>query len=309
MPDSRILVTGGAGFIGSHLVDALLARGHAVRVLDNLSSGRQANLPLHDPRLEVLVGDVADPAAVQAALSGCTAVAHLAAVASVQASVEDPVATHRSNFIGTLNVCEAMREQGVRRVLFASSAAVYGQNGEGEAIGEETPKAPLTPYAADKLASEYYLDFYRRQHDLEPAIFRFFNIFGPRQDPSSPYSGVISIFVERARAGRPITLFGDGEQTRDFVYVADLIGLLVQALERPQVEAGAVNVGLGRATSLNQLLAALGELLGGLPEVVRTAPRAGDIRHSLADNRRLLARFELSQPTSIRAGLERLLAG
>ncbi|WP_455232545.1 NAD-dependent epimerase/dehydratase family protein [Geopseudomonas aromaticivorans] len=307
MAESRVLVTGGAGFIGSHLVDALLARGHAVRVLDNLSTGKRNNLPLDNPRLELVVGDVADAAALRAALAGCTAVAHLAAVASVQASVDDPVSTHQSNFIGTLNLCEAMREQGVRRVLFASSAAVYGQNGEGEAIDEDTPKAPLTPYAADKLASEYYLDFYRRQHGLTPAIFRFFNIFGPRQDPSSPYSGVISIFTERALAGLPITVFGDGEQTRDFVYVADLVGLLVQALELPQVEPGAVNVGLNRATSLNQLLVALGELLGGLPPVTYGAARPGDIRHSRADNRRMLGRFALPEPTPIKTGLAGLL--
>jgi UDP-glucose 4-epimerase len=307
MPDSRILVTGGAGFIGSHLVDALLSRGHAVRVLDNLSTGKRGNLPLHDPRLELVEGDVADMATLRAALAGCTAVAHLAAVASVQASVDDPVGTHQSNFIGTLNLCEAMREQGVRRVLFASSAAVYGQNGEGTAIDEDTPKAPLTPYAADKLASEYYLDFYRRQHGLEPAVFRFFNIFGSRQDPSSPYSGVISIFAERAQAGLPITVFGDGEQTRDFVYVADLVALLVQALEAPQVAAGAVNVGLNRATSLNQLLAALAEILGGLPPVSHAEARPGDIRHSRADNGRLLARFVFPEPTPLRDGLARLL--
>jgi UDP-glucose 4-epimerase len=307
MSDSLILVTGGAGFIGSHLADALLARGHRVRVLDNLSTGKRANLPLDNPRLELIEGDVADIGAVQAALAGCTAVAHLAAVASVQASVDDPVGTHQSNFIGTLNLCEAMREQGVRRVLFASSAAVYGQNGEGTAIDEDTPKAPLTPYAADKLASEHYLDFYRRQHGLEPAIFRFFNIFGPRQDPSSPYSGVISIFAERALAGLPISVFGDGEQTRDFVYVADLVTLLVQALEAPQVEAGAVNVGLDRATSLNQLLAALADILGNLPPVTHGEARAGDIRHSRADNRRLLARFVFPEPTPLRDGLARLL--
>lgn len=309
MSDTRILVTGGAGFIGSHLVDALLARGHGVRVLDNFSSGRHANLPSGHPALDVLTGDVADPAALEAAMAGCTAVVHLAAVASVQASVDDPVTTHRSNFLGTLNVCEAMRRHGVRRVLFASSAAVYGQNGEGQAIGEDTPKAPLTPYAADKLASEHYLDFYRRQHGLEPAIFRFFNIFGPRQDPSSPYSGVISIFVERARAGRPISVFGDGEQTRDFVYVADLVELLLQALAAPQLEPGAVNVGLGRATSLNQLLALLGERLGGLPPVEYAAARPGDIRHSRADNTRLLQRYRLAAPTSMADGLARLLAG
>lgn len=304
---SPVLVTGGAGFIGSHLVDALLARGYAVRVLDNLSTGKRANLPLDNPRLELIEGDVADAALVRRAVAGCRAVAHLAAVASVQASVDDPVATHQSNFIGTLNVCEAMREAGVRRVLFASSAAVYGNNGEGQAIDEDTPKAPLTPYAADKLASEHYLDFYRRQHGLEPAVFRFFNIFGPRQDPSSPYSGVISIFTERALAGTPITVFGDGEQTRDFVYVGDLVKVLVQAVELPQVAAGAVNVGLNRATSLNQLLGAIREVLGGLPEVRHAEARSGDIRHSRADNRRLLERFAFAEPTSIRDGLARLL--
>lgn len=189
MFERPILITGGAGFIGSHLTDALLARGYRVRVLDNPSTGKRDNLPLDDERVELLEGDAADAATLAAALKGCAAVAHLAAVASVQASVDDPVATHQSNFIATLNLCEAMREQGVKRVVFASSAAVYGQNGEGTAIDEDTPKSPLTPYASDKLASEYYLDFYRRQHGLEPAIFRFFNVYGPRQDPSSPYSG------------------------------------------------------------------------------------------------------------------------
>lgn len=302
-----ILVTGGAGFIGSHLVDALLAQGHAVRVLDNLSTGKRSNLPLDNPRLMLLVGDVADAALVRQAVEGCAAVAHLAAVASVQASVEDPVSTHQSNFIGTLNVCEAMREHGVRRVLFASSAAVYGQNGEGEAIAEDTPKSPLTPYAADKLASEHYLDFYRRQHDLQPVVFRFFNIFGPRQDPSSPYSGVISIFCERAQACLPISVFGDGEQTRDFFYVADLVRLLLQGLNMPDTPVGAVNVGLSQATSLNQLLAAIEQVLGGLPTVTYAPARSGDIRHSRADNRRLLQRYELEAITPLATGLAALL--
>src|SRR5690606_4498940 len=281
--------------------------GYAVRVLDNLSTGKHANLQLEHPRLSLIEGDVADAAVVRQALQGCQAVVHLAAVASVQASVDDPVGTHQSNLVGTLNLCEAMREQGVRRVVFASSAAVYGNNGEGEAIDEDTPKAPLTPYAADKLASEYYLDFYRRQHGLEPAIFRFFNIFGPRQDPSSPYSGVISIFTERAQNGLPISVFGDGEQTRDFVYVGDLVGVLVQALEAETVEAGAVNLGGGRATTWSQLLAAIGDVLGGLPEVSRLRARAGDIRHSRANNARLLARFAFPEPTGMREGLAKLL--
>lgn len=307
MAESPVLITGGAGFIGSHLVDVLLARGHSVRVLDNLSTGKRANLPLNNPHLELIEGDVADAELVARAMSGCKAVAHLAAVASVQASVDDPVATHQSNLIGTLNVCEAMRAQGVKRVIFASSAAVYGQNGEGTAIDEDTPKSPLTPYAADKLASEHYLDFYRRQHGLEPAVFRFFNIFGPRQDPSSPYSGVISIFTERALAGLPITVFGDGEQTRDFVYVGDLVQVLVQALEADWLEVGPVNVGLNKAASLNELLAAIGEVLGDLPPVTHAEARAGDIRHSRASNARLLLRYEFPQPTPLKVGVARLL--
>lgn len=307
MSDTPILVTGGAGFIGSHLVDALLAQGHRVRVLDNLSMGKRANLPLDNPRLHLLEGDVADAVLVDQAVAGCAAVVHLAAVASVQASVDDPVSTHQSNFVGTLNVCEAMRRHGVKRVVFASSAAVYGNNGEGQAIDEGTAKAPLTPYASDKLASEHYLDFYRRQHGLEPAIFRFFNIFGPRQDPSSPYSGVISIFTQRAQQGLPIGVFGDGEQTRDFFYIGDLLALLTQALDLPQVVVGAVNVGWNQAVSLNQLLAEIGGLCGGLPALEYQAARPGDIRHSRANNQRLLECYQLPPATSMREGLRKLL--
>jgi UDP-glucose 4-epimerase len=308
MVDGPILITGGAGFIGSHLADALLARGQAVRVLDNLSTGKRANLPLAQARLTLIEGDVADAALVARAVQGCSAVVHLAAVASVQASVDDPVATHQSNFIGTLNVCEAMRQAGVKRVLFASSAAVYGNNGEGQAIDEDTPKSPLTPYAVDKLAGEQYLDFYRRQHGLEPVLWRFFNIYGPRQDPASPYSGVISIFSERARQGLPITVFGDGEQTRDFFYVGDLAKLLLQALDMPQAPQGPINVGLNRTTSLNQLLAALEGVLGSLPAVSHAQARAGDIRHSRANNARLLEQFSLGETTSLVGGLTNLVA-
>ncbi|ROL62636.1 NAD-dependent dehydratase [Pseudomonas protegens] len=306
MSTERILVTGGAGFIGSHLVDALLAKGYGVRVLDDLSTGKVSNLPVDHAALELVVGDVAEAATLAEAMQGCGAVVHLAAVASVQASVEDPVRTHQSNFIGTLRVCEAMSAAGIRRVVFASSAAVYGNNGEGTPIDEDTPKSPLTPYAADKLASEYYLDFYRRQHGLEPVILRFFNIFGPRQDPSSPYSGVISIFSERAKSARPITVFGDGGQTRDFVYVEDLVKILVQGLERPTPTADATNVGLSGVTSLNDLIAALEQISGKPLNVSHGAARSGDIRHSKADNRRLLERFDLGTPTSLTEGLARL---
>ncbi|MGE8349115.1 MAG: NAD-dependent epimerase/dehydratase family protein [Pseudomonas protegens] len=306
MSTERILVTGGAGFIGSHLVDALLAKGYGVRVLDDLSTGKVSNLPMDNGALELVVGDVAEAATLAEAMQGCGAVVHLAAVASVQASVEDPVRTHQSNFIGTLRVCEAMVAAGIRRVVFASSAAVYGNNGEGTPIHEDTPKSPLTPYAADKLASEYYLDFYRRQHALEPVILRFFNIFGPRQDPSSPYSGVISIFSERAKSARPITVFGDGGQTRDFVYVEDLVKILVQGLERPTPTADATNVGLSGVTSLNDLIAVLEQISGQPLNVSHGAARSGDIRHSKADNRRLLERFDLGTPTSLTEGLGRL---
>ena len=307
MAEGPVLITGGAGFIGSHLADALLAKGYSVRVLDDLSTGKRSNLQLDDPRIELIEGDVADAALVAKVMVGCCAVAHLAAVASVQASVDDPVRTHQSNFIGTLNVCEAMRQAGVKRVLFASSAAIYGNNGEGQSIDEDTAKAPLTPYAADKLSSEYYLDFYRRQHGLEPVIFRFFNIFGPRQDPSSPYSGVISIFSERAVKGLPITVFGDGEQTRDFVYVEDLVDLLVQAIEAPTLEVGAVNVGWNQATTLKQMLQALREVVGDLPPITYGPARSGDIRHSRANNQRLLQRFTFPEQTPMNVGLARLL--
>ncbi|EKT4467522.1 NAD-dependent epimerase/dehydratase family protein [Pseudomonas putida] len=308
MPSEKILVTGGAGFIGSHLVEALLEKGYCVRVLDDLSTGKLSNLPVDNPRLSVIIGDVADAETVAQTLKNCTAVVHLAAVASVQASVDDPLRTHQSNFIGTLNLCEAMRERAIKRVVFASSAAIYGSNGQGSAIHEDTPKMPLTPYAFDKLASEHCLGFYQRQHGLEPVILRFFNIFGPRQDPSSPYSGVISIFSERVNADSPITIFGDGEQTRDFVYVADLVQVLIQALESPAPCPEPVNVGLNRATSLNDLVAALSQATGKSPELRYDAERPGDIRHSRADNSRLLGQFTLPTVTGLEQGLTRLLA-
>lgn len=303
----RVLVTGGAGFIGSHLVEALLAKGYKVRVLDNLSTGKVSNLPMDNSGLELITGDVADSSVVNQAMRDCGAVVHLAAVASVQASVDDPVSTHQANFVGTLNVCESMAKAGIKRVVFASSAAIYGNNGEGTAIDEDTPKSPLTPYASDKLASEYYLDFYRREHGLEPVVLRFFNIFGPRQDPSSPYSGVISIFIERAMKKLPVSIFGDGKQTRDFVYVQDLVRILLQAVEMKEPQPGAVNIGLSRSTSLNDLIAELGTATGTPLTVNYQAPRQGDIRHSRANNTRLLERFDLPEPTSIGNGLAQLI--
>jgi len=282
-----VLVTGGAGFIGSHLVDLFLARGYRVRVLDNLSTGKLTNLPAVHPHLSFVEGDIRDAETVDKIVAGVTAIVHLAAVASVQASVDDPVGTHQVNLVGTLNLLEAARAHGIRRFVFASSAAVYG-NVQALPVTEHMPLLPLTPYAADKLASEYYIDFYRRQHGLDPVIFRFFNIFGPRQDPSSPYSGVISIFMERAIAGRPITVFGDGEQSRDFVYVADLVTLLLAAVEHDRSLTGPLNVGNGQATNLNQLLRMIENFSGAKSEVTYVDTRPGDICHSLSDNSRII---------------------
>jgi UDP-glucose 4-epimerase len=307
MANGPILITGGAGFIGSHLTDALLLKNYDVRIFDNLSTGKLSNIPLDNPRVQLIEGNVADAAAITNAMMGCSAVVHLAAVASVQASVEDPIGTHQSNFVGTLNVCEAMRQAKIKRVVFASSAAVYGSNGEGNAISEETAKEPLTPYASDKLASEYCLNFYRLQHALEPLVFRFFNIFGPRQDPTSPYSGVISIFAERAQKALPITIFGDGEQTRDFVFVEDLVDILIQALQTKNVTTGAINIGMNQATTLLQMVDIFTQIIGVKPTVIHAPARQGDIRHSRADNQKLLQNFNLTKQTSIKTGLERLL--
>lgn len=300
----NILVTGGGGFIGSHLVELLLSNGHAVCVLDNFSTGQRSNLPLMDSRLRVIEGDIRDTTVVAQAIESVDAVVHLAAVASVQASVDDPLGTHAVNLVGTINLLEAARKQGIKRFVFASSAAVYGDV-QTLPVTEDAPLAPLTPYATDKLSSEYYIDFYRRQHGLQPAIFRFFNIFGPRQDPTSPYSGVISIFMERAIADLPMTVFGDGQQSRDFVYVADLVTLLSQAAESEHEFTEPLNVGNGQGINLQQLLAIITELKGNSLNVSYAAGRPGDIRHSLADNTRLRKMLNYESQYPVEVGLRK----
>ena len=299
----KVLVTGGGGFIGSHLVDLLLQRGHAVRVLDNFSTGRRSNLPQAHIDLEIMTADIRNADEVFRGMDGVDAVVHLAAVASVQASVEDPVGTHEVNLVGTLNLLEAARRKNVSRFVFASSAAVYG-NTQSLPVAERAALQPLTPYAADKLASEYYIDFYHRQYALQPTVFRFFNIFGPRQDPSSPYSGVISIFMQRAIDNLPITVFGDGRQSRDFVFVADLVRLLADCLERSTSFPTANNVGNGKQTDLLELLEVIGSLSGRELQVVYEDPRPGDIRHSCADNRLLKERMGYVQQHSVADGLK-----
>lgn len=301
----HILVTGGAGFIGSHLTERLLAAEHRVRVLDNLSTGKRANLPSHK-RLEFIEGDIRDEVQAQAAVNGVDAIVHLAAVASVQASVDDPNGTHASNFLGTLHLLEAARKYGVQRFLYASSAAVYGDTAE-LPVREDVTLNPLTPYAADKLAGEHYLGFYARKHGLKATAFRFFNIYGPRQDPSSPYSGVISIFVDRARSGKPVSIFGDGSQTRDFVYVADLVEILSRALTEERTVGAVMNVGRGAECSLLEMLRELEQLLGCSIERRLEPARVGDIKNSRADIGRLQKLLDYRPATPIRAGLARLL--
>ncbi len=301
----RLLVTGGAGFIGSHLTDRLLAEGHAVRVLDNLSTGKRANLPSHD-RLDFIVGDVRDSRAVDQAAQGMDAIFHLAAVASVQASVDDPIGTHEANFIGTLNLLDAARRRSIPRFLYASSAAVYGDTAE-LPVREHTVLAPLSPYAADKLAGEHYLFFYARKYGLKATAFRFFNIYGPRQDPSSPYSGVISIFVERLRAAAPVALYGDGRQTRDFVYVGDLVQVLYAALAEEATVGRVFNVGRGIECSLLELLDTLEQLTGRKIARLHEAARIGDIARSRADVTQLRSTLKRAPSTPLSEGLAHLL--
>jgi UDP-glucose 4-epimerase len=302
----KILVTGGAGFIGSHLVDVLLASGARVRVLDNLSTGKPDNLPHKHASLEFVRGDIRDRKTVMDCVSEMDVVVHLAAVASVQASIDDPIGTHQVNFDGTLNLLDAARHAGIGRFLYACSAAVYG-DAAAVPVAEDAVPNPLSPYAADKLAGEHYLLHYHRAHGLAATSFRFFNIYGPRQDPSSPYSGVISIFVDRLQRNQPVTVFGDGSQTRDFMYVADLVDLLARAVRGSEGVGGVFNVGTGMRHSLLQLLGYLEKLSGRKIVRQHEAARLGDIQHSCADVGRLKQVFGSALATPFDQGLRRLL--
>ncbi|MCR4346535.1 MAG: SDR family oxidoreductase [Sulfuricaulis sp.] len=302
----KVLVTGGAGFIGSHLVEKLLAAGDRIRVVDDLSTGRRDNLVRHEA-LEFIEGDIRDAGLIDRCAKQMDAVVHLAAVASVQASMDDPVRTHQVNFDGTLNLLEASRLQGVKRFIYACSAAVYGDT-ETIPVPEEAIPKPLSPYAIDKLSGEHYLLHYYRAYGLAATSFRFFNIYGPRQDPSSPYSGVISIFVERLMRNQPITVFGDGVQTRDFVYVADLADLLVRSAHGMEGNGGVFNVGTGKRHSLLQLLTNLEKISGKKIERHHKPTRPGDIQHSCADVTRLKKTFGSAPATLFEEGLKKLLA-
>jgi nucleoside-diphosphate-sugar epimerase len=304
--DEFCLVTGGAGFIGSHLVEALVERGDRVRVLDDLSTGLRENLAHIRPEPEIVEGDLADAAVVDRAVAGCKVVFHLGAVASVQRSIDDPAFSHRVCATGTVHVLDAARRAGVRRVVYAASSSAYGIPA-GEVQSEDDPARALSPYAAAKLAGESYAQAFAASYGLETVCLRFFNIFGPRQRADSPYSGVIAIFAAAMQAGRAPTVHGDGGQTRDFTYVANVVQALLKAAAVPGISGKTYNVGTGRGVSILELVDVLNRLLGTDLPPRHTPPRQGDVRHSRADIRR--ARAELGyQPTvSFEEGLEHTL--
>lgn len=278
---SSALVTGGAGFIGSHLVESLVAGGCRVNVLDNLSSGKKANLDGVAHRIRFIHGDIRDPAALKAAVSGCEVVFHLAAVVSVPKTTEDPLGSAAVNETGSLQALEAARSGRVRRLVFASSSAVYGDEPT-LPKREDMPTRPLTPYAVQKLAVEYYLRVYQSLYGLETAGLRFFNVFGPRQDPSSPYSGVISILMTRALKGEPPVIYGDGRHSRDFVFVGDVVQALVAAATSPSAPGRVFNVGTGKSVTINALWREIATLSGSGATPLHEPPRPGDILHSVA---------------------------
>jgi UDP-glucose 4-epimerase len=277
----NVLVTGGAGFIGSHTVARLLAGGHTVRVLDDLSTGKRENLAPFGSAVTLLEGDITDLAAVERAVDGVEAVMHLAAVVSVPVSVERPLFAHAVNATGTLNVLDAARRAGVRRVAYASSAAVYGAIADLPAR-EEAPLVPSSPYGSQKRYNEEAARLASELYGLETVGLRYFNVYGPRQDPRSPYSGVLSIFIDRLLAGEPVAIHGDGMQTRDFVFVGDVARANVKALTGTGGSGLAFNVGTGRETSVLDAYRAIAREAGREAEPSFTPVRAGDIRHSFA---------------------------
>ena len=276
---STYLVTGGAGFIGSHLSSALVARGHRVRVVDSLITGFERNL---QPGVEFTHGDLAEAAVANAAVQGVDYVLHQAAIPSVPRSVKNPRESHRANVDGMLNILLAARDAGVKRVVFAGSSSVYGDQPT-LPKREDMPTKPMTPYALQKLVSEQYGQMFTRLYGLEVVTTRYFNVFGPRQDPNSPYSGVISLFIKALLEGTRPVIYGDGGQTRDFTFVANVVDGVLRAAEAPAVGGEVFNVATGGRVSLNELLATLKKSVGSDVEPVYQEGRMGDVRDSQAD--------------------------
>ena len=302
----RALVTGGAGFIGSHIAQRLAIAGHDVVVLDNFSTGSRANIAAIGKDVRVVEGDLRSLDTVEACAAGCDVIFHEAAIVSVPFSVENPQESHDVNIQGTLNVLHAARKARVRRVLFASSAAVYGEEPTLPKTEAMRP-APISPYGVEKLTGEHYLATWSKLFGVETVALRYFNVFGPRQDPRSAYSGVISIFVDRILGGRPITFFGDGGQSRDFVYVANVVDANILAATRAGVDGRVFNVACGKRTTLRELSTLIEGAVGRTVERVFAEPRAGDIKDSVADIS--LARAELGYEPAIAvaAGLQQLV--
>jgi nucleoside-diphosphate-sugar epimerase len=278
---AKYAVTGGAGFIGSHLTEELVRRGHRVRVADSLITGKRSNIA-HIQGVEFLEGDLADLAFARTAVEGCDYVLHQAAIPSVPRSVKDPITSNRANVDGTLNALVASRDAGVKRLVFAGSSSAYGDTPtlpKHENMGTN----PLSPYALQKVIGEQYLQLFTTLYGLETVSIRYINVFGPRQDPSSPYSGVISVFATALLEHRPPTIFGDGEQTRDFTYVANVVDGVLRACEAPGASGQIINVATGGRISLNQLFEEMRKLVGGDVKPKYAEPRAGDVRDSQAD--------------------------
>lgn len=300
----KVLITGGAGFIGSHTADLLISQGIKVRVLDNLSSGFRTNLPESHELLEFIEGDICNKKLVNECMQGVSHCLHLAAQVSVVASLEDPEFSAQQNIIGFLNVLEAVKNHQVSKLVYASSAAIYGEPSE-IPLPEDAIKSQLSPYGLEKQVNELYAELYHKLYQVSSLGQRFFNVFGPRQDPKSPYAGVIALFVDRITQGLPLTVFGDGLQTRDFIYVGDVARANVAALNSNT--QGACNIATGTQTSLLDLVSVLSEITGNQTQVTHAEPREGDIRHSLAIPDKMNKLLGVTAETNLKQGLERLI--
>jgi len=278
----RMLVTGGAGFIGSHIAEALVRRGDEVCVLDNLSTGHVANMAAFRDRIEFIEGDLVDAAAVARAVEGVDCIFHQAALASVPRSVEKPLQTHAACVTGTLQLLDAARRAGVHRLVYAASSSAYGDRPTSSKRESDLP-APISPYGAAKLAAEFYCGAFAATYGFETVCLRYFNVFGPRQDPDSPYSAVIPLFLTAMLAGRQPVVYGDGLQSRDFTFVANVVHANLLAADAPGVAGRTFNVANGQSTSLLTLIETLNRLLGLRVAPRHAPPRVGDVRESLAD--------------------------
>jgi nucleoside-diphosphate-sugar epimerase len=299
---AHYLVTGGAGFIGSHLCEELARRGESVRVVDSLITGKRENLA-HVPNVEFIEGDLADLSVATRAVRGVDYVLHQAAIPSVPRSVEDPITSNRANIDASLNLLVAARDAGVKRVVYAGSSSAYGNSPTMPKV-ETMPTAPLSPYALQKLVAEQYCQMFTRLYGLETVTIRYFNVFGPRQDPSSPYSGVISLFIRALVEGRRPIIYGDGEQTRDFTYVANVVDGVLRACQAKNASGEVINVATSGRVSLNQLFKSLSVLIGANVEPIYDKPRAGDVRDSQADISKAASLLGYKPIVSFEQGLE-----